>query len=209
MRRKNNNMKTQEELAGYIKEVSQQATSEAVARFEARAAAQEEEIAKLKETNVEWKAKMDALQDKEFKASGKFGEATYKFKGYDTTFNRNFKACLTEADADTIAKYILDRAHGKSIDFSGVMPTFFGSTIMGLAELKSSALANFNVFQTPMPIVKLPVKAVREVSNSQPSVQRTPLLLSQLVRLPGQLMRELVATQKLEMTSLRTHHLIW
>jgi len=167
-------MKTQEELAGYIKEVSQQATSEAVARFEARAAAQEEEIAKLKETNVEWKAKMDALQDKEFKASGKFGEASFKFSGYDTTFNKNFKACLTEDEKEQVAKAYLDGARGKAIDFSTIMPASFGRTLLGLAELNSSALSTMRVMPIPSKTFTAPVKATRETSNSQaPGTART------------------------------------
>jgi len=167
-------MDNQEKLAGLIKEKAQELTNEAVAKFEARAAAQEEEIAKLKEADVEWKAKMDALQDKEFKASGKFGEASFKFSGYDTTFNKNFKACLTEDEKEQVAKAYLDGARGKAIDFSTIMPASFGRTLLGLAELNSSALSTMRVMPIPSKTFTAPVKATRETSNSQaPGTART------------------------------------
>jgi len=162
-------MKTEKELKGYIKEKAEEATSEAIARFEERAAEQDEKIAKLYEENTELKAWQDSMQDKTFKSSGKFGEATYKYQGYNPEFNKNFKGTLTESEAEQVAKGYLDMAHGKAIDFASEMPVGYGSTIMGLAELRSSALGYMNVLTTESPVMNLPVKATRETADAQAS----------------------------------------
>ena len=157
--------KYQERLANLIKEKNQEVSD----RFEERMAIQEETNTKLLEKNDELKTQLDALQDKKFKSSGKFGDTVYQFKGYDPDFNKNFKGTLTVPEAEKVAKLYLDMAQGKAIDFASEMPASYGSTIMGLAELRSSALGYMNVMTTDAPVVNLPVKATRETSDMQAS----------------------------------------
>ena len=157
----------QEKLAGLIKEKAQEASSEALARWEERAAKQDEEIAKLKESNTELKASYDALQDKKF-ASKNTGEV-YVFKGYNTDFNKNFKSTMTHSDCEQVAKCFLDRVQGKAIDFASEMPQGFGTTVLGLGELSSSALRTMNVMTIDRPVFTAPVKAARETSDAQAS----------------------------------------
>ena len=167
-------MTNQEKLAGLIKEKAQEASKEQTLELEAKIAELEEAEAKRKEMDTEWKLRMDALQDKKFKTSGKFGVVNTVFRGYDTTLNKNFKACLTDEEAETVAKAYLDAARGKVIDFSGVMPVGYGSTLLGLAELSSSALSTMRVMPIGTKSFKAPVKATRETVDSQaPGTART------------------------------------
>ncbi len=160
---------TQEELKGFIKEKTQEASDEVINKFEERVAANEEANAKMLEENVELKAQLDALQDKKFKSSGKFGEAAYVFKGYNTDLNKNFKATLTEDECDQVAKFYLGMVQNKAMDFASEMPAGYGSTVLGLSELTSSALGHMNVQTIDRPVFTAPVKATRETADSQAS----------------------------------------
>ncbi len=169
--------KEQEKLAGLIEEKFQEASSEDRTKQEEKWAAQDEANAKILEENVDLKAQMDAMQDKEFKSSGKFGDATYKFQGYNTDFNKNFKATLTVDEAEQVGKAylgMLEQAQGKTIDFSTIMPASFGETLLGLAELSSSALNTMQVKPITAKTFTPPVKATRETVDSQaPGTART------------------------------------
>jgi HK97 family phage major capsid protein len=159
-------MNNQEKLHGLIKET----VKEQMPDYEAKLEAHEEEIAHLKEENKEWKERMDSLQDKAFKLNTKTGgEQIYRYKGYNPEHNKNFRGTLTEDEAEHMAKTFLDVAQGKAIDFASEMPQEFGSTILGLGELYSSALAHMNVLQASAPIITLPVKATRETADAQAS----------------------------------------
>ena len=134
-------MNKREELQGFINEtVKPDEIRDDIEKLK-------EEQSKYLEQNKEYKAQLDSLQDKTFKLQNKQGAKLYRFKGYNPDMNKNFKGVLTEDEAEQVAKVYLDMAHGKAIDFASEMPTEFGSTVMGLAELRSSALSTMNVLQ--------------------------------------------------------------
>jgi HK97 family phage major capsid protein len=157
-------MDNEKKLQGMIDEVVKSSTSDLkskIEEYEARQAKFEEEHAK---EVAEYRAALEKLQNKKFKSEG--GQI-YKFAGYDTSFNKNFKACLDKEEADKVAKYYLDMANGKAVDFASEMPVGFGSTILGLAELSSSALSTMRVQPINTDTFKAPVKATRETADSQ------------------------------------------
>lgn len=158
-------MENQEKLVGVIKEQVEASTKDLKEQIEES----REENAKLRETNKEAFAKLDKLQGQ--KVLGSTGEV-YQYSGYNTDHNKNFKATLTREQADQVAKSYLGmimRAQGKAIDFASEMPTEFGSTVLGLAELRSSALAHMNVVAVNAPVFTAPVKATRETADSAAS----------------------------------------
>ena len=178
--------KEQEKLAGLIKEKFQEASSEDRTKQEEKWAAQDETNAKILEENVDLKAQMDAMQDKKFKSSGKFGDTVYQYKGYNPDHSKNFKGTLTHGEAEQVASVYckmvkdaggfstaqiakLENTEEKAIDFASEMPQGYGSTIMGLSELTSSALGYMNVINIDAPVFTAPVKAVRETSDAQAS----------------------------------------
>ena len=175
--------KEQEKLAGLIKEKFQEASSEDRTKQEEKWAAQDETNAKILEENTDLKAQLDAMQDKKFKSSGKLGDATYEFKGYNPEFNKNFKGTLTHTEAEQVAsvycKMVKDKdgfstdqltnLEAKAIDFASEMPQSFGTTILGLGELSSSALRYMNVINIDAPVFTAPVKATRETADAQAS----------------------------------------
>jgi len=76
---------------------------------------------------------------------------------------------LTHEEAETVAKAYLNMAQGKAIDFASEMPQSFGPTVLGLAELSSSAMATMDVMTLDIPVFTAPVKATRETSDAQAS----------------------------------------
>lgn len=172
-------MDNSEKLAGLIKEKAQEATSEVVAKFEKRQADQDEELAKLKEENVAWKAQMDAMQDKKFKVDTKTaGEQVYLFKGFNPDVNKNFKGTISHDQADIVAKTYIDMITNKrggnvfadidkAFDGSNALGVQYGSSLMGLAERNSVALTYADVIVADDPVIKLPSKATRDAVDSQ------------------------------------------
>ena len=161
----------QEKLAGMIKEHVDTATTDLKAKIEEYEEKQAKMEEQLTEKDQEYRAALEKLQNKTFK--GNNGEL-YKFAGYNTEFNKNFKACLSNEEAEQVAKYYLDAAEGKAIDFSDVMPEGFGSTLLGLAELNSAALSNMRVQPISTKTFTAPVKATRETVDAQsPGTART------------------------------------
>ncbi len=162
----------QEQLTGIVKEqVDEQikGLNDEVRDLKDALEKEQEERAKYFEDNEELKAKYDSLQNKKFKASEKLGGQSVVFKGYNPDFNKNFKGDLTVDEAEQVAKCYLAMAHGKAIDFASEMPQGYGTTILGLSELSSSALSTMHVFNIDRPVFSAPVKATRETSDAQAS----------------------------------------
>jgi len=162
----------QDELKGLLKEVVSENVGPEIDALKEEAEAQKEINAKALETNTELKQQLDALQEKEITLKQNTGSHTYMFKGYNPDFSKNFKGALTYDEAEQVAKYyvgMLKQAQGKAIDFASEMPQSFGSTVLGLGELSSSALRYMNVLQIDAPVVTLPAKATRETVDSQAS----------------------------------------
>ncbi len=158
-------MDNQEKLAGLIKDQVEASTKDLKEQIEAS----KEENAKLRETNKEAFEAMDKLQGQKFvNSTGK----VYQYRGYNPDLNKNFKGTLTHEEADQVAKAYLgmiNAAQGKAIDFASEMPTEFGSVVLGLAEISSSALAHMSVVPVSAPVFTAPVKATRETADSQSS----------------------------------------
>jgi len=76
---------------------------------------------------------------------------------------------LSYDEAEQVAKVYMDMAQGKAIDFASEMPQSFGTTILGLSELSSSALRYMNVLTIDAPVFTAPVKTTRETSDAQAS----------------------------------------
>ena len=155
-------LNNQEKLAGLIKEQVEAQNTDIKASLEVV----KEENAKLAEENKEWREALDKLQGQKF-VDGK--DNVYQFKGYNTDFNKNFKATLTHDECEKVAKVYYDMAHHKAIDFASEMPQGYGTSVLGLAELNSSALSTMNVVQIDRPVFVAPVKATRETSDAQAS----------------------------------------
>ena len=163
-------MNKQEELKGLLKESIQEEVGSKVSELEAKASAQEEANVKALEDNAELKTQVEELQGKIITLNTKTaGVQKYIYKGYNTDYNKNFKVDMSYADAEQIAKVYLDMAHGKAIDFASEMPQGYGSAIMGLSELSSSALSTMNVMNIDRPTFSAPAKTTRETSDSQAS----------------------------------------
>lgn len=167
-------MDNQEKLKGFIKEhaAGKEELTELEGKlvsFEERQAKLEEDNAKYLEENTEFKAQLDALQNKKFKTSEKTGGQSVVFKGYNPDLNKNFKGDLSYSEAEQVAKIYLDMAHGKAIDFASEMPAGYSPSILGLGELTSSALRTMNVMNIDRPVFTAPAKATRETSDSQAS----------------------------------------
>lgn len=130
-------------------------------------AKREDEI-KFFETKAgkEVKERLDDLQGKLVNLNQNTGSNVYRFKGYNTDYNRNFKANLTEDEANVVAKAYLDAIHGKAIDFSSIMPASYGTTMLGLAELSSAALSTMPVKIINAKSFTAPTRATRETANS-------------------------------------------
>lgn len=165
-----------EKLTGILKE---KADKQKVAEMEEKMAAFEERLAKADEDKAEWKARYDALQDKAFTFNTKkAGEQTYIFKGYNPQLSKNFKATVSNDEAEVVAKayyeMIKDGREGsvlkqidKAFDGANALGVQYGSALMGLAERSSVALTYAEVIVAEDPIVKLPAKDVRDAVDSK------------------------------------------
>lgn len=161
-------MDNQEKLAAVVKEQVEKETADYKANLEEL----RENNAKFLEENKEYREALEKLQNKVFRADGKLSTDTYIYKGFDPNHARNFKAMMPYGDAEQVAKAYLAKiyaAQGKAIDFASEMPQGYGSTVLGLAELSSSALSTMDVVAIDRPTFTAPVKATRETSDSQAS----------------------------------------
>jgi len=162
----------EQKLKGFIKEVIEDLPNEKLAELEAKAEEQDKKIADMEK---EHKEALDKLQGKSITLNTKLaGPQTFKYCGYNTEHNKNFRATLTEDESDTIAKAYLDAALGKVINFSAIMPAAYGESLLGLAELTSSSLSTMRVVPIDAKTFSAPVKAVRETVDAQsPGTART------------------------------------
>lgn len=167
-----------EKLKGLVKEVTDESMNPMNIEIEgmkARAAVQEESNAKLLEENVTLKSRFDAMQDKVVSMSTKTaGTQRFVFKGYDPEISKNFKSTLSTDDCNDVAKTMIDMVKAqqgglvyKAYDAANAIPVQYGSALMGLAELTSTALQLANVVVADAPIIKLPSKGTREAVDSQ------------------------------------------
>ena len=160
-------MDKQEELKGLLKESIQEQIGAKLDEIEAKAATAEETNAKALEALPELKTQLESLQGKLITMNtNNAGVQTYQFKGYNPDLNKNFKGVFTHDEAERVAKAYLSAAQGKVIDFASEMPESYGSTILGLAELSSSALSNMVVKPIDARSFKAPVKDTRETANA-------------------------------------------
>lgn len=168
----------QKELAGLIKEVTDESISpisKEIEEMKAKAAEQEEANTKLLEDNTELKAKFDAMQDKVITMATKTaGTQQYVFKGYNPELSKNFKSTLSTDECNEVSKTMIDMVKKqedglvyKAYDASNAIPVQYGSALMGLAELTSTALQLANVIVADAPVIKLPSKGTREAVDSQ------------------------------------------
>lgn len=167
-----------EELKSLIKEMTDESVSpisKDIEDMKAEAEAQKEANAKVLEENTELKAKFDAMQDKVVTMATKTaGTQKYVFKGYNPELSKNFKSTLSTDESNEVAKAMIEQVKNqqsgnifKAYDAANAIPVQYGSAIMGLAELSSTALQLANVIVADAPLIKLPAKGTREAVDSQ------------------------------------------
>ena len=163
-----------EKLTGLVKEQIESSVSKDIEGIKAEADIQKEANAKALEENVELKARMDAMQDKVVTMATKTaGNQKYVFKGYNPELSKNFKSTLSTDESNEVAKAMIEMTKNgtggsvyKAFDAANAIPVQYGSALMGLAELSSTALQLANVVVADAPIIKLPSKGTREAVNS-------------------------------------------
>ena len=160
------------ELKGLLKELAEEAVDTKTAEMREEIAAQKEANEKLLTDNKELKDKMDALQGKQFKLEQNSGTNLYTFKGYNPDMTSNFKAVVDNEIRDEVAKFMLDNLRGKAAYSSAntgayAIPVEYTSALLGLAELKSVALAKARVIQVGTNVIKMPAKGTRATVDAQ------------------------------------------
>jgi len=160
-------MDKREELNGLVKEVMK----EDLEKMEGRLADNEERNAKLLEEYGEMKEQMEKAQGQLITLNQNTGSNTFRFKGMnalDTT--KNFKIDVSEEVAEKFAAdtiEVMKAAYTSANTGAYVIPAIYGSSLLGLAELKSVALAKARILKVDAPVLYLPAKGTRATVDSQ------------------------------------------
>jgi HK97 family phage major capsid protein len=155
------------ELKGLLKELVTDEIGSKIDDLTAKAEAADEANTKILESNKELKTQFDTMQDKAFKLAQNTGEASYIFKGYDTTRpTRNFKIACSKEAGDEAAGIIL-KALTSANTGAYAIPTEYSSALLGLAELQSYALSRCRIVRYPGEVLKMPGKGTRATVDVQ------------------------------------------
>jgi HK97 family phage major capsid protein len=156
----------EKQARGLIKEVIEENVN--LDELKEKAEKAEEERAKLFEDNVELKAKFDELQGKSFTFNtNSAGEQKYTFKGYNVNQpTKNFRIdCPKEIGDEIVSKMAKDLTSGNTGAYA--IPVEYSSSLLGLAELQSYALARCRVIRFPGEIMYMPAKGTRATVDAQ------------------------------------------
>lgn len=159
-------MDAKTELKGLINELSQEAVKTQTDEMRAEIAAQKEANEKLLKDNKEFKEKMDSLQGKQFTLNQNSGSNLYTFKGYNPNIKSNFKAVIDNEVREAVAKQMI-KALTEANTGAYAIPVDYTSALLGLAELRSVALAKARVITVGTSVIKMPAKGTRATTDAQ------------------------------------------
>jgi len=154
------------ELEGIIKEKTEDAVKAQTSEMADQIAAQKETNEKLLKDNKEFKEAMDAMQGKQITLEQNSGTNLYTFKGYNPDMTSNFKAVVAKDVRDEVALHI-KAALGETNTGAYAIPVEYTKALLGLAELKSVALAKARVINVGTSVIKMPAKGTRATVDVQ------------------------------------------
>lgn len=159
-------MDNTEKLKGLVKELAEDAVKTQTEEMRNELASQKEANEKLVKDNKEFREKMDALQGKQFTLDQNSGSNLYTFKGYSPDMTKNFKAVVAKDVRDEVAKYMM-KALTEANTGAYAIPVAYTQALLGLAELKSVALAKARVINVGTSVIKMPAKGTRATVDAQ------------------------------------------
>lgn len=163
-------MDKREELKGMLKEIQQETLGNTIDELKAAAEASKEENIKLLEKNKELDEKLEKMQGKIITLNQNTGINTFKFVGYNGEMTKNFMINCSKEAGEVVAKEMIaacKAAYSSSNTGAYVIPNEYGTSLLGLAELRSVALSKARVLSVDAPVLYLPAKATRATVDAQ------------------------------------------
>ena len=155
-----------DEVKGLLKELAEDAVKTQTSEMKEELAAQKEANEKLVKDNKEFKEKMDSLQGKQITLEQNSGTNIYTFKGYNPDMVSNFRTTVSKELQNEVATAMV-KALTEANTGAYAVPVEYSSALLGLAELKSVALAKARIMNVSSNAFKIPAKGTRATVDAQ------------------------------------------